>query len=370
MRALLLLAAALGAGCTFEKGALLWALDAGAPVDQGGPDLAGDAQGDAPRDAPAGDAAGDGAAPADALGDAPPATDVATEDAPSADAVPQVDTSPQSDTAPQQDACVPSCVARCGGDLDGCGTPCPDPCSGHGTCAAGACTCATGYAGAACDGCAPWYAGYPTCVPCGASGQACCPSDICTTGRDCVAGTCRPKCDDDMVRVNQTNVCIDRYEASKNGSAAQSVAGVAPWAHLHKAEAATGCSNAGKRLCTVAEWQGACGGPDGQAYPYGASFVAGRCNDRNAGQCLGDGSGVQPTGSLAACVGFDPAVFDLSGNVWEWLADTQPGGCATAGGSVDSCADPTKLSCGYYKYAECSLRWNGLGFRCCLTQAW
>lgn len=38
-------------------------------------------------------------------------------------------------------------------------------CNGHGTCGAdGSCVCTTGFAGAACDTCAPGYTGFPTCV--------------------------------------------------------------------------------------------------------------------------------------------------------------------------------------------------------------
>jgi hypothetical protein len=355
VRALLLLLAALGAGCKFDASLLRFEGDAGQPVDQGAADVAGDARRDAPPalDAPD-DAAPDDAAPDDAAPD-----DAAPDDA-----------APQADAPPQQDACVPSCVGHCGGDADGCGGACPDPCHGHGYCSAAVCTCTIGYDGAACDTCASSYVGYPDCVACGASGKPCCTGGACGMGEDCVTGTCRPQCAADMTRVNDTDVCIDRFEASKNGSAAQSVAGATPWAHLTQAEAASGCSAAGKRLCTTAEWQGACGGPGHQSYPYGTAFLSGRCNDKNGGQCLGDGSGVLPTGSLAGCNGFYPGVFDLSGNVWEWLADITSLGCTSAGGSVDSCADPVKLSCASPKATDCSLRWNGLGFRCCQTQGW
>ena len=339
MRALLLLAATLGAGCAFDKSALQFVGDAGAQQDRGVPDLAPDARRDSPS-----------------------AVDVAA-DAPG-------DTVPQSDTAPQVDACVASCAGLCNGDPNGCGGVCPDPCSGHGYCSAGVCTCIIGYDGAACDACASSYVGYPSCVACGTSGKPCCTGGACGTGAECVASTCRPACPGDMARVNQTNVCIDRYEASKSGNAAQSVAGVAPWAHLNQGEAAGGCGNAGKRLCTTAEWQGACGGPNFWSYPYGTAFLAGRCNDANAGRCAGDGSGVKVAGSLAGCVGYDPHVYDLSGNVWEWLADQTAGACTSAGGSVDSCADPVKLSCASPKATDCTLKWDGLGFRCCQTQSW
>jgi formylglycine-generating enzyme required for sulfatase activity len=172
-----------------------------------------------------------------------------------------------------------------------------------------------------------------------------------------------------MARVGPSDVCIDRYEASANGSTAQSAAGVAPWVSQHQKQAETRCGKAGKRLCTAAEWQAACGGAAGQAYPYGAAFVAGRCNDTNGGQCLQDGSGVLPTGTRSGCVGA-AGLYDLSGNVWEWLADTSGGACVAAGGSVDACGDAALLDCTARATFDCNLKSSALGFRCCLTQAW
>lgn len=64
--------------------------------------------------------------------------------------------------------------------------PCDlDICNGHGTCSDGVCTCNTGYAGIACDGCAPGYYGYPDCVclgrgdSCSVGNSFCCPGLVC-----------------------------------------------------------------------------------------------------------------------------------------------------------------------------------------------
>jgi len=60
----------------------------------------------------------------------------------------------------------------------------PDPCSGHGTCSGGACTCSTGYAGASCDQCAAGYIGYPNCV------DDPCDPDPCSGHGTCSGGAC------------------------------------------------------------------------------------------------------------------------------------------------------------------------------------
>ena len=245
---------------------------------------------------------------------------------------------------------------------------CPGDCNGHGTCALGICTCAPGYEPPACDRCAAGYVGYPGCIPCGGAALPCCDGGWCTSGLECVAGICGTACPADMVRIGTTTVCIDRYEASASGGAAVSVAGVMPWRSLNRSEANRGCTNAGKRLCSAAEWQAACQGAAGTTYPYGAAYVPGACHDRNSpGSCPRDGSGVATTGSLSTCAGGFPGIFDMSGNVWEWVSDSGGSGCGLRGGSIDCCGDTDCLSCPHVAWQDCGLRWPGLGFRCCLT---
>jgi hypothetical protein len=72
--------------------------------------------------------------------------------------------------------------------------------------------------------------------------------------------------------------------------------------------------NEGKATYPV-EWKTACagGGPDaGTTFPYGDTYVPHRCVDAMA-------SGPVAVGSLPLCQGGFPGIFDLSGNVGEWL---------------------------------------------------
>ncbi len=158
--------------------------------------------------------------------------------------------------------------------------------------------------------------------------------------------------------------CIDRYEARllergeggsltpfppyarpKGGSGAyvaESRAGVRPQGYISQLEAASACRNAGKRLCTLSEWYHACRGAQDTLYPYGAAFVRGRCNvgkphllsllhgsDARAWSYEGGFNDpaldqrpgfLAETGAYSGCV-TSAGVFDLVGNLHEWVAD-------------------------------------------------
>ena len=51
-----------------------------------------------------------------------------------------------------------------------------------------------------------------------------------------------------------------------------------PQAYISADQATAACQTAGKRLCTLDEWESACGGPGMPAYPYGPDFEEGYCN--------------------------------------------------------------------------------------------
>ena len=158
--------------------------------------------------------------------------------------------------------------------------------------------------------------------------------------------------------------CMDRYEArllerGKDGAltafppftrptaqsgvfVAESRAGVRPQGYISQLEAASACRNAGKRLCTLSEWYRTCRGEHDTLYPYGAAFVRGRCNVGKP-HLLSLLHGNNPlawsyetgfndpeldkrpgflaeTGAYSGCV-TSAGVFDLVGNLHEWVAD-------------------------------------------------
>lgn len=122
--------------------------------------------------------------------------------------------------------------------------------------------------------------------------------------------------------------------------------GARPSGYVQGVVAEAACAAAGKRLCTRDELRMACRGEDDTPFPYGATFVAGACNvfrddhpaailhdnasmghldprlDRVSGA---DGPLLRATGATPACAsrwGAD-AVYDLVGNVDEWIDDAK-----------------------------------------------
>jgi hypothetical protein len=105
-------------------------------------------------------------------------------------------------------------------------------------------------------------------------------------------------CPAGMLRVD--TFCVDRYEASLwrlddptvplipyfnpagESFVARSIEGAVPQGYVSGTQAAQACANAGKRLCTDAEWLRACQGPGGTTYPYGDTRLDGVCNDARA----------------------------------------------------------------------------------------
>ncbi len=161
---------------------------------------------------------------------------------------------------------------------------------------------------------------------------ACAPTDGETgkppddTGDTGWTGPCPPE----MAQVG--DLCIDRYEATLTDddlgyddqigvypdtetlAVAMSEAGVIPTAPLSWYQARGACLNAGKHLCTVTEWQTACGEA---SFPWGEEPPA----EENCAVPAPDGTTpwteLQPTGSLPECR-TPEGVYDQIGNAWEW----------------------------------------------------
>ncbi len=137
--------------------------------------------------------------------------------------------------------------------------------------------------------------------------------------------------------------CIDQYEASHSdasfcdnasawtgtcennygtSSIPASVAGRIPWATITQTAAITACTEAGKHLCSSAEWMAAAN-INGQVYDLDDAFIDSTCNVDATNNCLNhsETSGEAcNTGSFSDCKSAE-GVYDLIGNVQEWNSD-------------------------------------------------
>jgi formylglycine-generating enzyme required for sulfatase activity len=150
-------------------------------------------------------------------------------------------------------------------------------------------------------------------------------------------------------------------------------------------DAAAYCQWAGKRLCgklgggsvayvlftdaTKSEWMDACTAAGTQTYSYAGAYDATKCQTESGyGGILDVGSRPDCHSSMSPYDG----VFDLTGNVEEWVDSCQlspplktsychgPGGAAGDGEAKARCASTLTVAAANQKY-------DGLGFRCCKT---
>ncbi|MDR2554802.1 MAG: SUMF1/EgtB/PvdO family nonheme iron enzyme [Fibromonadaceae bacterium] len=154
------------------------------------------------------------------------------------------------------------------------------------------------------------------------------------------------------VPVKGKTVCIDAYEfPNKYGEKPRNM--------VSQNAAVMLCENAGKRLCSVEEWQAACQGNQNSRYPYGNSY--------NQTKCATDlKSAKEPnrSGHTEHCRSYY-GMYDMSGNLWEWTSTPaeREGLFLVAGGAwntqnASSCTE-TKFS--FYPQNE----YPFVGFRCC-----
>jgi hypothetical protein len=152
--------------------------------------------------------------------------------------------------------------------------------------------------------------------------------------------------------------CIDKYEWPNQR-------GKLPVTNITWHEAVAACESVGKRLCTVDEWERACRNnsdlkpEDGRQYPYGDEFDIVRCNmldnprSRNA---------PSKAGAFRDCAG-SLSIFDMSGNVSEWVASSDAAQALAYGGFYLS--GPDDSACGASLPLEKDTKYLYVGFRCC-----
>jgi len=149
-----------------------------------------------------------------------------------------------------------------------------------------------------------------------------------------------------------------------------------PMHHVDWCDARAYCAWAGKRLCgrvgggvlphtsaddfDLSEWLIACGGP---GYSWHPSLDA---SGEPAVECNDWSSSYRPAGST--CEGSYPGLFDMEGNVSEWIDS-----CSDTSGAADTCAtmggNAVSNSSGDYCFTLGPLRrddrYSFHGFRCC-----
>ncbi len=153
-----------------------------------------------------------------------------------------------------------------------------------------------------------------------------------------------------------------------------------PVRQIDHCDARAFCAWAGKRLCagingsaigdvdkpTENEWLFACTHGGLNTWPYGPTAVAGACS------LLDTGDTVHPVKSFPNCEGGFRGLFDMVGNVWEWIDYCIPG---DAGPDEDGCAFMGAAYVHSYDSVNCHYR-SGfarhraseqVGFRCCAT---
>jgi formylglycine-generating enzyme len=136
------------------------------------------------------------------------------------------------------------------------------------------------------------------------------------------------------------------------------------------------CQWAGKRLCRklsgssmtfadepiVGEWHFACTGGLKTTYPYGDEPDDTACN-------IPGTSDRAPVGSFEACEGGFPGIFDMQGNVAEWIdaceSDAPDALCKTRGGHTFGTAAYWKCNNNVGAEARNDPNPREVGFRCC-----
>ncbi len=100
------------------------------------------------------------------------------------------------------------------------------------------------------------------------------------------------------------------------------------------------CGAVGGRVCTQDEWLAACRGADGRRFPYGDAFDLAACNSQSStNRVEGRPLSTAPVGSFRGCEGGLPGLFDMGGNVAEWVGPCKGTYCKLRGGSYLS-TDP------------------------------
>jgi formylglycine-generating enzyme required for sulfatase activity len=153
-----------------------------------------------------------------------------------------------------------------------------------------------------------------------------------------------------------------------------------PVVQLTWCQAYTYCAWAGKRLCgaigggplaqgiddgnpQISQWLFACSNAGTLTYPYGNTYSATTCGGQDAA------SHIAQVTFYPQCVGGFAGIYEMSGNVWEWIdscgtnSNPTQAFCRTYGGAFDS--TQTELTCASERNWVITSGAANIGFRCC-----
>jgi formylglycine-generating enzyme required for sulfatase activity len=155
---------------------------------------------------------------------------------------------------------------------------------------------------------------------------------------------------------------IDRFEYPNQK-------GAAPLVNVTWDEAGRLCEEKGKRLCSAAEWERACKGPENSIYAYGNLYAADACGADVVGDADKNNQLDRASGELNTC-GSGYGVFDLSGGAREWTADSgftnKDVYRLSKGGKAGS---PERASrCAFSEERKHDLTDRTTSFRCCVSE--
>ncbi len=165
--------------------------------------------------------------------------------------------------------------------------------------------------------------------------------------------TPQSNCPQDMAYIPELGICMDIYEYPN-------IAGQMPMIYMTWYEANAVCEGLGKRFCDHYEWQQGCGGPGGLTYPYGNAYRATVCNGVDAGY-----GAIAPSGHFDQCVS-PYGIYDMSGNVWEFVANLSGGSARVCGGSFEF--GSYGLQCSQFLWQPADQQRPDTGFRCCMNE--
>lgn len=160
---------------------------------------------------------------------------------------------------------------------------------------------------------------------------------------------------DGMMRfsIDDMTFDMDIYEYP-NEEAAQ------PAVNMKFEDAEKACADAGKRLCTEKEWFQVCWGTTLNRYPYGKKFEKKICNNLHGNR------GPARSGSFPDCR-TESGVYDMAGNVWEWVQPSETGTLQAKGGSFrdGELTQRCSFTSRFFENQLDSLSFNNFGARCC-----